>query len=314
MTKKDKRNRRYKKESIYSLLQSLSIIAASVFVAFLLSPYISVHVRSGLILCAESIIGSVFPFMILSDAIMGLVKTEELGVLRKGFEKLFKINGSGVKVFLVGILCGFPVGAKSARTLYESGDITKEECERLISFTNNASPAFIISGIGYLMRGSIRDGVILYLSTMLSSIAVGMLLGIKKSPSKLSNNLHSESFNFVISVKNASLSTLNICGFVTFFSVVCGIIKDFFHKKSMLIFSAIFLEIGNAASTLSSGLLPSNISLILTSFAISFSGISVYMQVRSFFNNTDIALHKYFYAKLLEGVFSSIITLSIISI
>lgn len=307
MTKKEKVKRGDKRERICSLLETLSVTAAVVFVAFILSPYISAHVREGLLLCAESIIGSVFPFMVLSDAVISFAKIEDIPLLRKCFENLFKINGRGVKVFLVGILCGFPLGAKSARALYDSEDITKEECERLIAFTNNASPSFIISGIGYLMRGSIIDGVILYISTTLASILVGVILGIGKSPSRRSQKHPTEYFNFALSVKNASVSTLHICGFVTFFSVVCGIIKDFFSNKIILILSAVFFEVGNAARILSNGFLSSAISLILTSFAVSFSGISVYMQVRSFFADSDIAASKYFFAKLLQGLVSAVI-------
>lgn len=308
MTKYKKRSEKAKKERYISILSSTAVILTAVLIGFLLSPYISKHVRYGLNLCYESIIGSVFPFMILSDIVFNFSRTEEIGILRKAFERLFKINGRAVGVFVVGILCGFPLGAKCARTLYDSGEVTKEECERLIGFTNNASPSFVISGIGYLIRGSIIDGMILYFSSTLASVALGMLLGIKKEASDTSHFSYISNFDFALSVKNASVGTLNICGFVTLFSVILGIINDFLRDKTILISTAIFLEIGNASKLLSSISVSPDISLILTSFAISFSGLSVYMQVRSFFSESDISTKKYLFAKLMQGLISALVT------
>ena len=53
---------------------------------------------------------------------------------------------------------------------YKVVKISKNECERLIGFSNNASPAFVISGVGYALFGSIRIGVFLYILSFISSI------------------------------------------------------------------------------------------------------------------------------------------------
>ena len=109
-----------------------------VFVAsLLLSDKIGHSVRSGLTLCANVIIPSVFPFIVLSDFLYSNADFSLLNRTGTLFERIFKTNRVGLYPFILGILCGFPLGVKSARELYSDGRITKNEAERLIGFCNN---------------------------------------------------------------------------------------------------------------------------------------------------------------------------------
>ena len=154
---------------VYFIPQIL-IILLSFFISFNLSPLISDYVFLGLKLCAVSIIGSVFPFLILTDLIVSFSHFERIKPLRLLFEKLFKINGYALSAFLSGVLCGFPIGVKVSSDLYCRGTVSKDEFERLICFSNNTGPAFIISGIGVSMLGNLKTGVVLYFSMLISAI------------------------------------------------------------------------------------------------------------------------------------------------
>ena len=285
------------------------------FISVLFAPEISKHVNDGLRLCFNVIIGAVFPFMILTDIITATSSFEKINWLRRLFQAAFKINGCAVSAFIVGIFCGFPLGVKVSVDLYKSGYISKEECERLIGFSNNSGPAFIISGIGAGMRGSITDGVILYVSMVISSIICGLILSRNKSPSYHKFNLTDMSYSFSKSVKSSSLNTLYVCGFIIFFSIVCGTLKSLIANE--LLFSLIipFVEISNSAKALSvSTTISRSGQMLLTSFAVSFSGISVHMQAKSFIIGTDILMKKYYSTKLLQGVIASFITLILVNI
>ena len=44
----------------------------------------------------------------------------------------------------MGWLSGYPIGAKIAVNLRNNNICSKEDCERLLSFTNNSGPAFYL--------------------------------------------------------------------------------------------------------------------------------------------------------------------------
>ena len=69
----------------------------------------------GLKLCVSTVIPSLFPFMVLSELIVSSGAVVPVGkLLSRPFRWLFGIRGEGSVAVLLGALCGFPVGAKSA--------------------------------------------------------------------------------------------------------------------------------------------------------------------------------------------------------
>lgn len=62
--------------------------------------------------------------------------------------------GVGAYAFIMGIISGYPVGAKIVTEFRLNGDCSKAEAERLLAFTNNSGPLFIIGTIGVSMFGN----------------------------------------------------------------------------------------------------------------------------------------------------------------
>ena len=48
----------------------------------------------------------------------------------------------------MGILSGYPTGAKIISDFRKRNICTKVECERLLAYTNNSGPLFIIGTVG----------------------------------------------------------------------------------------------------------------------------------------------------------------------
>lgn len=260
--------------------------------------------RVGLRLCASSIIPAVFPFMVLSDLIVAYSPLEKSGFLRRSFERLFGISGAGITAFISGIICGFPLGVKSTVDLCREGHITKEEAERLIGFSNNTGPAFIIAGIGASMRGSLRDGIVLYAVLVLSAVLVGILFRKSGKKAAYVEIKRKNRFDLIQSVQNAGENTLNICSFIIFFSVIVGIVSSVLKSTPLLAVILPFLEVGNAASFLAEARIDRALSLALTAFATAFSGLSVHLQALSLLSGSGISRRKYFVMKLLQGLFA----------
>ncbi len=298
------------KSSITTLFTLLTL-ALTFSLTLFLSDKIAHSVKSGLSLCANVIIPSVFPFIVLSDFLYCFINFSSINCLGVFFEKLFKVNRCGLYPFVLGIICGFPLGVKCASELYIDGKLTKDECERLIGFCNNTGPAFLVCGIGLALRKNIYEGFLLYFVMVLSAIITGILFSINKKPGRINFNISDKkSFSITESIKNAGYNTLNICSYLTFFACIVGLFRSMLGETHLYLSLITFLEVGSATSILSkTTLLTKMQSLALSAFAISFSGFSVHLQALSFISKTDIRVGRYFIMKASQGIISLILTL-----
>lgn len=287
-------------------------IIATLITTVCFSDEISHSVKSGLLLCTNVIIPSVFPFIILSDLLFRLVDFSSLNFLGAAFEKIFKINRAGLSALVLGILCGFPLGVKVSIDLYNSGKISKNEAERLIGFSNNTGPAFLISGIGIGLRKNIADGIILYTVMVISSIIVGWIFSIFASEESMSGSYTedtTEGFSFTSSIKSAGINTLYICSYLTFFACFCGLLRKLLKESYIYLSIICWLEVGSATSILSkTKLLTPIASLSLSAFSVGFSGLSVHMQALSFLYGTNLRTRKYFIMKTTQGALCAILS------
>ena len=98
--------------------------------------------REGVSLCINVILPSLFPFFVVSTLAVELGLIEHAGKLIERFMyPLFHVNGSCAGAFLLGIIGGYPVGARTAISLYRKGQCSRDEAERMLSFCNNSGPA-----------------------------------------------------------------------------------------------------------------------------------------------------------------------------
>ncbi len=260
----------------------------------------------GIKLSVLSIIPAIFPFFILSDLLLASFGSSG-GYFGKLFSKIFNISPAALPAFIIGSLCGFPLGVKGAAELYKNGRISKEECEVLSGFVNNPSLAFVVSGVGAGMLGSLKLGFILYFSVIFSSIIIGYLSRPKSQNSQNSNNISKQSFNFSLSIKNAAFSSLTVSAYIIFFSMILGVLSEIIKNEAFLAFISPVFEVGNATKLLSqSSSFSFDFSFALIAFALGFSGLSVFLQALSYLP-PEISRSKIFIIKTVIGVLSSII-------
>lgn len=105
--------------------------------------------RQGLLLWADVVLPTLLPFMICSGIIVALdaipILTGPFSPFLSGF---LGLSGQGSFVFMSGLLCGYPMGAKTASDFLDSGRISREEGQYLLAISNHPSPMFIL---GYVM-------------------------------------------------------------------------------------------------------------------------------------------------------------------
>ena len=163
------------KERVRDLLLGLALLCATL--ALMLYPQPSMEAaKSGLALCYNVIIPSLFPFFVLASLVVELGMSRCLGRLfQPVMAPLFRVNGACAAAVALGFIGGYPVGARTAIALYESGQRSRTEAERLLAFCNNSGPAFILGVVGTGVFGSGAAGLLLYLAHVAASLLVGVL-------------------------------------------------------------------------------------------------------------------------------------------
>ena len=113
-----------------SLLTAALLISAA---ALVFAPEEAMEgAKSGLTLCLNVIVPSLFPFFVLSSLVVDLGIAARLGrLLEPIMRPLFRVSGSCAGALVLGFIGGYPVGARTALQLYQQGFCTKTEAERL---------------------------------------------------------------------------------------------------------------------------------------------------------------------------------------
>lgn len=310
----------------------LGLILLTATLALVIWPQESMNAaKTGLQLCYNVIIPSLFPFFVLSSLVVDLGLAGYIGrALEKIMRPLFNVPGSCASALALGFIGGYPVGARTAISLYEKGMCSKTEAERLLAFCNNSGPAFILGVVGAGIFSDSRVGILLYLAHAAASICVGILFRFyKKQESvgepggRLSFETQRISVAFTGSVKNSFLSTLNICAFVVFFTVVIqmltvsGALPAMARGVSALLsplgmteqwgqrLLTGVLEISSGVWSLTgAGSLSGRLSM--AAFMLGWAGISVHCQVLSFMGGSGLSVRTYLIGKMLHGGLSAL--------
>ena len=295
-------------KKIVARIATLILCILSTVLALLFSSELKASIIIGMKLAAIKIIPTLFPFMVISDFWMCSINFDKKNKAGYAFEKIFKINKNALIAFITGIFAGFPMGVKTSVDLYNNSIITKDELERLAPIINLPSFAFVISGVGLGLYRDIKIGFVLYFSVVSSSVFYGIIKGLNKNYSHFSGNNIRQTFNLTSSIKQAGYSSITISSYIIFFSGLLGLVSVLAKNDILLSVISSFIEVGNATSIISKNCrLPNDFALIVTSFALGFSGLSVHLQAFNFLPE-DISKRKYIFSKLIIGIFSSIIT------
>ena len=307
---------RKSKEKVKSKINERFIIC-SVILLLILTVTAANEVRdaiiSGFRLSVLSVVPAIFPFLIFSDILSCESGAFSEGIFARAFERIFKINRAALGAFVCGSICGFPIGVSMASRLYTANIITKNECERIIGFSSNPSIAFVVSGVGMGMYGSITYGIILYFSLIISSVIVGLFFRCECEKTHNSSDITEQNFNIIDSIKTAGISCITISSYIVFCSAMVGLIKRFVKNDIIIIAITSLLEISNGAQALSLCGLPTMLKLSFTAFVLSFSGISVLMQARSILP-AKISMIKYYKMKIVSAMLSFILTFFALSL
>jgi len=260
---------------------------------------------------------------------------------------IFNVPGCGSFAFLMGVTSGYPVGAKITADMRASRLLSKSEAERLLAFSNNSGPLFIIGAVSVSMFNMPKLGLLLLVCHIAACITVGLIFGFRSrreaaGPDAVQGNLfgrfkkellsgrnYNSNFGIMLgeAIRTSIMTILAVGGFIILFSVIIHLLLEtgfisfiaytvsIFTRRIGLdtdILTSVlcgFFEITTGTSMASKALNASFAERVAAaSMIIGWAGLSVHSQVLSIISSTDISIKPYLIGKGLQGIISVIYT------
>lgn len=316
------------------------IIILTMIAFMIINPQETVYASSiGFKLWYSILFPALFPFFIIAELLVNLGFVRFLGILLEPVMRpLFRLPGCSSLVVAMGFTSGYPVGALLTKKLYDEKMITANDAERLVSFTNNSSPLFIMGAVGVGMLSNPTAGYLLAISHYLSNLLLGFLLRFKGDNSIeitynrnnlisdalhtliISNSLKNKSIGNILlnAIKNSLNNILAIAGFIVIFSVLTRMlsiwgIMDILTSLIMQLFSyfnisyslsyglsmSIF-ELTLGTKTIAACSCPLLVKLMTISAVLAFGGFCIIAQIMSIMEGIPVRLSFYLYARLIQ--------------
>jgi len=322
----------------------LPLIVAVLNVMILVYPQESLMAaRAGISVWALNVVPGVLSFVILGNVLIALGAAHFLGALFEPvMRRVFSVGGSGALPFVIGLIAGYPIGAKVVSSMREAGEIDKIDAQRLLAVCSNAGPLFVVGAVGAGMFGSGAVGYFLLAAHYAGAFGVSLIMrfygksgarqknvmsGISKGP-----GLHVEAYRAMAAarrrdgrgfgavlggaVMDAANTMLLVGGFIVLFSVVSALINaaglfDALGFGADGMFAGVFAGVIEMAGGVSriSGLGISGGTLALAAFVISFGGVSVLCQCVNYISKTDVSSVVFVLCKIVHGVIAAGIVL-----
>ena len=257
--------------------------------------------RAGLMLWFHDVLPLLLPFMLLSNLFVLKIRTKKTGAT-------YAIP----VLFLLGLLCGYPLGAKMASDFTKEGYIKPSTATILLPLCNNISPMFLSGYIGHTVLKDLFPFwfllAVLYVPYVLvTSIAFLILHTINKHKqtsgyltkyipqqptSAQSNDLLLQS---VIQITYVGLYIM-ICSIL--FALVCAIPNLPSDVSTVL---CGILEITQGSTVLAAGTFSPAIKTALILACTSFGGISAFLQTLQVTKQSGLSMIYYFVVKCICG-------------
>ncbi len=287
---------------------------------------------TGLLLWFRTLLPTLLPFMILTDLMLNYQVADLLcKILYPIFGRLFQLSHNGCFAMIVGLLCGYPMGAKVSADLVRSKKITESEGQYLLSLCNLASPVYIN---GFLLHSCLnvkRNMVYYFLCLYLPIIIISLMKRIMNRNRKdiysirnLQNetpnhNTHNDlSSNYTL--QQASTHGLEHCvmcglksiamlgGYVILFAVIQELLNSvtgFLPETLQLLLMGI-LEMTNGTEAISDSTLSDSMQTIMSLSLTSFGGCSCLFQTKSMLTGTNLSIRKYLVTKLFAALMTAL--------
>ena len=266
--------------------------------------------RNGIGYCLEVLIPSLYPFMVLSVFVVKSGLARKIGGCLEGMtQTVFRLPGSTATTLLMSIIGGYPAGARSIAALYESGEITQRQAERMLGFCVNAGPSFVITAVGAGFLKNPRTGTILFVAQVAVFLLLGFSSGLtaarESAPrEKSSSGEDGVSQALILSAADAARAMINMCCFVVLFAALMNLLRMAVRDPVRSAAVSSLLEVTGGCSDLARLEAPP----WAVSAAIGWGGICVHFQVLSNLAELKFSKARFILFRLLQAVLSAAVS------
>lgn len=250
---------------------------------------------------------SIFPFIILSDILFYF--NYDL-FLKKIFgniiSKLFNVSKNTSIIYVLSILTSHPTNSIYIKEMLDRKEIDENDINKILLTTYFPSIAFVIGTIGIGIYHSIKVGVFLYLTILIKNILIGIFLRgknlCKEVPSIKKNKITLQETISKSIIKGINTSYI-ILGNIIIFTIIVNLLNNYLNiNNTLLSLISGMLEMTNGIFMISNLNINLSQKILLTSFILNFSGLSIIFQTTSILNKYKINIKKILIIKLIFSV------------
>ena len=260
---------------------------------------------------------SIFPFIILSDILFYF--NYDL-FLKKIFgniiSKLFNVSKSTSIIYVLSILTSHPTNSVYIKEMLDRKEIDENDINKILLTTYFPSIAFVIGTIGIGIYHSIKTGVFLYLTILIKNILIGIFLR-GKNLSKEIQSIKKNNITLQETISNSIIKGINISytilGNMIIFTIIVNLLNNYLNINSTIL-SLIsgMLEMTSGIFMISNLNINLSQKILLTSFILNFSGLSIIFQTTSILNKYKINIKKILIIKLIFSIMILLIFLEVV--
>ena len=274
---------------------------------------------AGLDLWFHTVLPSLLPFMILSNVLIGANVVSQLMRPFSGFFRhVLGLSSEGGYAWLLGLFCGFPMGARLTGDMYRQHRISREEAGYLLTFANQSSPMFLST---YVVLHGLGDStltlpvfVIFYASAFLTSLVFRIRsrrFGLPPSKPKKEVPEQTSYGNLLdTSIMNGFEIITRLGGYIILFSILAGIVLQLpAPLRTAAPFLSGLTEITTGIHTISGTTLPLQVKFTAIVCCTAFGGFSTVAQTSCMLNGTGLSIFTYLKGKLVNAAVAGLLCL-----
>ena len=258
--------------------------------------------HQGLLLWYQNILPLLLPYMLITNMLMAGNRLDNLHISLKSLHR--PLNIYPVVAIILGVLCGYPMGAKLVNDLYSSRKLSSSTSKLLLPLCNNASLMFII---GYVYNSILKkyDISLTRLATIyIASIIYGLFSYVFSMSSK--NNSSLSSLSYISKNNTDSLTTcisdsintiFNIGVIIMLFSIINAILYHISNSLTIKYLCA-SLEVTSGLHIIDNSIFSENIKIALILALTSLGGISSIFQTKIVITNKELSIYRYICSKI----------------
>lgn len=284
----------------YILKKSIILVLTFVFLILLFKdPSISKEsIAKSFSLWINNLVPSLFPMIIINEILINYSFPSVIcSIFYKPFNKIFKLSYNGTYLFVMSTFIGTPANAILLKNMLDKKMVQIEEINKLLYVCYFSNPLFLYNMLSLIFSNK-KIVLFLLVSHYLANFIILFLIR-NKYQANTDNKIKIESVSLSKLLPNAIKKAFNSL------IVVLGVISFYLLISDYFLTTTIFKGLLEITTGLNSLIInQSSSKKILAIIIINFGGLSIFTQIKSILEDTNLNFINYFKGRILQIIIS----------